>query len=38
MLDRKKKCSMNTESVKPAVFDLTSDKNIDTLKGDKNSE
>ena len=36
MLDRKKKCSMNTERVKPAEFDLSSDKTIDTLKGDKN--
>ena len=36
MFDRKKKCSMNTERVKPAEFDLSSDKTIDTLKGDKN--
>ena len=33
-IDRKKKCSMDTEHIKPAEFDLSSDKNNDPLKGD----
>ena len=38
MLDRKKKISMHTERIKPVEFDLSSDKNIDLLRSDKNPQ
>ena len=38
MLDRKKKISMHTERINPVEFDLSSDKNIDLLRSDKNPQ